>query len=156
MRLFGPEQGRKCGGFFPVFGNGLWGFPSLALSLCYDATETMEKELLRFAVDVVDKKLYSRIPAHTFWNVNFPDENQSKFKGFKAAGQGISMFTDHYELKDGRYYLSGAKVPERFAVNSDDLLLSQGYATISPMTIDQTLQSGLVPVQQVVNKFFIR
>lgn len=134
----------------------LWGFPSLALSLCYDATETMEKELLRFAVEVVNKKLYEKIPAHTFWNVNFPDEHRSKFAGFKAAGQGVSMFTDHFDLKDGKFFLSGAKVPERFAVNSDDLLLSQGYATITPMTIDQTLHSGLVPVQQVVDKFFVR
>ena len=68
----------------------------------------------------------------------------------------ISFRTTYLRNDDQNALAPVTPAPERFAVNSDDLLLSQGYATISPMTIDQTLQSGLVPVQQVVNKFFIR
>lgn len=132
----------------------LWGVPAVALSLCFGATSVMENEAARFAQKIIEERLYRTMPAHSFWNVNFPDEKKVPFAGYRVARQSVSMFTDHYEKKDGKFFLDGCKLPETFAANSDDLALHRGYASITPMTVDQTLESDLSPLFRLVQQNF--
>ncbi len=127
----------------------LWGKPGIALSLSADFSEKMLSELCRFAVRIVEERLFERISPRTVWNVNFPRESLG-FRGYRVAPQNLSMFTDRYEERDGRYFLEGEKLPEHFIAASDDDLLLQGFATITPITIDQTAREELLPVEKAL------
>lgn len=133
----------------------LWGKPGIALSLCAGFSERMLAELCRFAVQVVEEKLYERIAPRTVWNVNFPREDL-EFRGYRVAPQNLSMFTDHYEERDGKYFLEGTKLSEHFIEASDDDLLEQGFATVTPITIDQTAHEELRPVEKALEKFLAK
>lgn len=133
----------------------LWGKPGIALSLCTGSSEKMLAELCRFAVRIVEERLYGNISSGTVWNVNFPRESVP-FRGYRVAPQNLSMFTDHYEEKDGKYFLEGKKLPEHFIEASDDDLLEQGFATITPITIDQTAHGELLPVETALEKLLAK
>lgn len=130
----------------------LWGVPGMALSLADVSADKMLSELCRFAAGVVEKRLYGRISANTIWNVNYPDETRTAFRGYRAARQELSMFTDHYEERDGRFYLGGWKESGNFAPGSDDALLEQGFATITPMTFDMTANSDVPELERLLNE----
>lgn len=162
----GPNKGENAGVSSLYSGTvagareaALWGIPAIAVSFAlnsdFQISEKMEKEAARFAKTILQSKLYEKIPAHTFWNVNYPDD-KIPFAGYRVARQNVSMFTDYYVEKEGKYFLEGYKVPETFAEKSDDLVLSQGYASITPMTVDQTLESDLTPLDREIQKFFLR
>ncbi len=133
----------------------LWGKPGIALSLCAGSSERMLSELCRLAVRIVEERLFEKISPQTVWNVNFPRESLG-FQGYRVAPQSLSMFTDRYEERNGRYFLEGEKLPERFIADSDDDLLLRGFATITPMTIDQTAREELLPVEKALEKILAR
>lgn len=131
----------------------LWGIPGIALSLADVSAPKMLSELCRFASLAVKQKLYEKISAHTIWNVNFPDENAVDFKGFRAASQELSMFTDAYEECDGKFFLGGHKEPKYFGEGSDDKLLTEGFATITPVTIDLTAHKDIPAIAALLKDF---
>lgn len=133
----------------------LWGKPGIALSLCAGSSEKMLAELCRFAARIVEERLYEKISPLTVWNVNFPRESLP-FRGYRVAPQNLSMFTDHYEEREGKYFLEGKKLPEHFIAASDDDLLEQGFATITPITIDQTAHEELRPVETALEKILAK
>ncbi len=160
--LSGPNAGENAGVSSLYSGTvagareaALWGTPGIALSLCAGFSDGMLSELCRFAVRIVEERLFERISPRTVWNVNFPRENLA-FRGYRVAPQNISMFTDHYEERDGRYFLEGEKLPEHFVADSDDDLLWRGFATITPITIDQTAREDLLPVEKALEKILAR
>lgn len=132
----------------------LWGIPGMALSLADIHAPKMLDELCRFAAEVVEKRLFEKIPAHGIWNVNYPDETRFDFRGYRVARQELSMFTDHYEERDGKFYLGGWKEPEGFAEGSDDSLLEKGFATITPLSIDQTFDGALSSLETLLQTDF--
>lgn len=158
--ISGPNRGENAGVSSLYSGTvagareaALWGCPGLALSLSADATEKSLSELCRFAAKFVELALYREISPNTIWNVNFPTETVS-FRGYRAAVQNLSMFTDRYVERDGKYFLEGWKSSEHFIADSDDDMLLRGYATVTPMTIDQTARSELSAVEKTIAKSF--
>lgn len=133
----------------------LWDKPGIALSLFDGNSPKMLAELCRFAVRVVSERLYENISRGTVWNVNFPRESLP-FCGYRVARQNLSMFTDRYEERNGKYFLEGKKLPEHFIAESDDDLLSRGFATVTPMTIDQTAHGELLPVERALENLLAR
>ena len=120
----------------------LWGVPGIALSL-HGVTPNMLEFAKVFAVRIVQGRLFERIPAGVFWNVNFPKATAETFKGFRATRMALGMFTDHYSHEGGLWQLDGDKLWNEQPVDSDDYLLEQGYATVTPQRIDQTDEKSL-------------
>lgn len=135
----------------------LWGVPGVALSLRCCGGDLLETAI-DFAVRVVKERLFESIASGTFWNVNFPKTTVEEFKGYKATTMALGMFTDHYSLvgaEDGSgdklWLLDGDKLWNEAPVDSDDYLLNQGYATITPHRIDQSDDESLKKLNEVIN-----
>ena len=103
-----------------------------------------------FAVKIVKTRLFNNIPAGVFWNVNFPKATAETFKGFKATKMALGMFTDHYSHEGGMWQLDGDKLWDKQPVDSDDYLLNQGYATVTPHRIDQTDEKSLEVINEML------
>ena len=125
----------------------LWGVPGIALSL-RGTGDSLLQTAIDFAVKTVKNGWFRQIPAGVFWNVNFPKATAESFKGFKATRMALGMFTDHYSHEGGLWQLDGDKLWDKQPVDSDDYLLGQGFATITPHRIDQTEDKSL----EVINK----
>ena len=127
----------------------LWGVPGIALSL-RGTTPNMLETAKEFAVKVVKERLFERIPVGVFWNVNFPKATAETFKGFKATRMALGMFTDHYSHEGNMWQLDGDKLWDEQPKDSDDYLLNQGYATITPHRIDQTDEENLKEINDML------
>lgn len=132
----------------------LWGVPAVALSISLGG-ESLMGEVLDFAKRIVVERMFDSIPKGTFWNVNFPKATADAFKGFSATKMALGMFTDHYDSNDasgvdGTWQLDGEKLWDREPVDSDDYLLHQGYATITPHRIDQTDVESLKRINEML------
>lgn len=135
----------------------LWGVPGVALSLRGCGGDLLETAI-DFAVRVVKERLFESIAPGTFWNVNFPKVKPADFNGYKSTKMAHEMFTDHYSLVDADdgsgdklWLLDGDKLWNESPVDSDDYLLNQGYATITPHRIDQTDDESLKKINEVIN-----
>ncbi|MCQ2062081.1 MAG: 5'/3'-nucleotidase SurE [Fibrobacter sp.] len=131
----------------------LWGVPAVALSLSLGG-ESLMGEVLNFAKRVVTERMFESIPLGTFWNVNFPKAVGGAFKGYRATTMALGMFTDHYDrqVADGNelWQLDGEKLWDEAPVESDDYLLHQGYATVTPHRIDQTDPESLKVINEML------
>ncbi|OWU99763.1 5'/3'-nucleotidase SurE [Fibrobacter sp. UWR2] len=127
----------------------LWGVPGIALSL-RGSGEDMLRPAIDFAAKVVRERLFEKIPAGVFWNVNFPKSTVDAFKGFRATRMALGMFTDHYAHDGEMWQLDGDKLWEKQPTDSDDYLLHQGYATITPHRIDQTDEKSLKMINEML------
>ena len=127
----------------------LWGVPGIALSL-RGSGEDMLRPAIDFAAKVVRERLFEKIPAGVFWNVNFPKSTVDAFKGFRATRMALGMFTDHYAHDGEMWQLDGDKLWEKQPTDSDDYLLHQGYATITPHRIDQTDEKSLEKINEMI------
>lgn len=119
----------------------LWGIPAMALSLRGTSTAHLDTAIA-FAKKVVAERLFVGMSKDTFWNVNFPKPDV-KYRGVVATNMTVKMFSDHYEVRDGLYYLEGDKDFEGSPLNSDDRMLAEGYAVLTPHKLDQTSASEL-------------
>lgn len=129
----------------------LWGVPAVAISLRGTGCDMLQTSI-RFAEKIVVDRLFESIGLGTFWNVNFPKTTEATFKGFKATTMALTMFTDHYDFKDGLWQLDGDKLWDKNPAESDDFLLDQGYATITPHQVDQTDSRSFEKINEMINK----
>ena len=129
----------------------LWGVPGIALSLRGTGAELLQTAA-DFAAKVVKERLFGAIPKGVFWNVNFPKATAETFKGYKATKMALGMFTDHYSHENGLWQLDGDKLWDEQPKDSDDYLLNQGYATITPHRIDQTDEESLEVISEMIEE----
>ena len=129
----------------------LWGVPGIALSL-RGSGEGMLQVAIDFAAKVVEKRLFEKIPAGVFWNVNFPKSAGESFKGFRATRMALGMFTDHYAHDGEMWQLDGDKLWNEQPADSDDYLLDKGYATITPHRIDQTDEESFKEIKALLEE----
>lgn len=85
-----------------------------------------------------------------FWNVNFPKAHVDGFKGVRPACMACGMFTDHYTNEGRLWQLDGEKLWDRQPDYTDDYLLHQGYATVTPHRIDQTDEESLKKINEML------
>lgn len=126
----------------------LWGVPGIALSL--HGGDVLLQESIDFAVRVVREGMFRNIPAGVFWNVNFPKAHVDGFKGVRPACMACGMFTDHYTNEGRLWQLDGEKLWDRQPDYTDDYLLHQGYATVTPHRIDQTDEESLKKINEML------
>ena len=85
-------------------------------------TANMLETAKEFAVKVVKNRLFERIPV------------------------------DHYSHENGLWQLDGEKLWDEQPKDSDDYLLNQGYATITPHRIDQTDEESLEVISEMIEE----
>jgi len=118
------------------------GIPSLASSLVLEKRENYELAAditVRIAKEMLDKGL----PPRTFLNLNVPDLDDTEFKGIKVTSQGIRIYERNIRRREdpigrGYYWILGSKIGGHRDEGTDMLAVSEGYASLTPITLDYT------------------
>lgn len=103
--------------------------------------------------NVIDTILSSDIQKDVFYNVNFP---MGEVKGLRAcrvaSGFWQEKATSHVDpFGQKRFWIEGTFVNRDYlATDTDEYFLSQGYATISPCTLETTSFEHLSFVEQII------
>lgn len=97
-------------------------------------------KVARVAIERFGKTAF---PKHTFMNVNIPNRPFDQIKGIKIARQGFRYYSNEVTRRSdprGRdyYWIGGAYVGFEEAAESDCHAINEGYASVSPITIDCT------------------
>ncbi|MBI1862047.1 MAG: 5'/3'-nucleotidase SurE [Deltaproteobacteria bacterium] len=129
----------------------LMNIPSYAFSLV-DLSQTLPNyphETFRFemageiALEVLQKTIDIKFPAHTLLNINIPNMDRSEIKGMKITRQGFRFYSNEVSRRsDPRgkdyYWLGGHYLRFEGGEDTDCHVLNDGYVTITPITIDCT------------------
>jgi len=120
----------------------LWGVPAIALSVQKQTSAALDA-VLGWIIHVVRESLFRSMAPGTFWNVNFPACVDSPCAGLRVGRMSTVMFTDYYHVQESdegcrEFQLDGEKQHHKSPDGSDDWWLHRGYATLTPLRIDQT------------------
>lgn len=129
----------------------LWSIPALAIS-AQKQTPAAIATALEWAAFAVREQLFRDMPSGVFWNVNFPSCQDAPCAGLRVGRMSTVMFTDYYKVStsaDGgsEFQLDGEKQHHKSPEGSDDWWLHRGYATLTPLRIDQTCDLELARLQ---------
>lgn len=130
--------------------------PSFAFSLV-SKKETHLATAAFFAKKIVEKYGKLTLPTHTILNVNIPDLPISKVKGIKLTRLGYRAHSQPPEKtvnprgKVG-YWISLVGDIVNGGEGTDFYAISQGYVSITPLTIDRSCQLALESLSAVENK----
>lgn len=123
------------------------GFPSLAVSLCSKTYEDFSPstECTAKVLDYFGKQVGK---APLLLNLSIPPRNLSEIKGIQLAPQARSRFVEEFmrfepsqlekESKTKSYQLVGGIKLLNPDGTSDEELMREGWATLTPLSIDQT------------------
>jgi 5'-nucleotidase len=140
----------------------LMGIPSLAVSLHLDGRRGPDSphfdSAVHFATRVVRWMQSGALSPETFLNLNVPDRPLSKIHGLKICPLGRRHYEPRIEArKDPRgrpyYWVGGEPVEDTMAKGSDGTWIAQGWATLTPITLDQTAHSEL---QKLEGEFVVQ
>lgn len=118
------------------------GFPALAVS--YDSFQATDlTEHARYAVDIMQRIPWEELPPRRVMNLNLPDRPVSEFQGLSLCPQTSAVWKDwYYRREDPRgrpyWWLDGDIPPEKVVPGSDKGLLSDGWATLTPLKFEFT------------------
>ncbi|MDH7598440.1 MAG: 5'/3'-nucleotidase SurE [Sedimentisphaerales bacterium] len=124
--------------------------PAVAISLA--AGDCMDFDLAAEHAIRVLKMLLPIDPGEVI-NVNLPHLSKGSPKGIAVVPQSTNGFEESYvcdpDSQDGRFLLScGQHRPDEF--ETDTMMLSQGYITITPLQPDMTNHRRLAHLRQVL------
>lgn len=119
------------------------GIPSIGLSsldFSFDADFTIASKV---AAELAERMLSQPLPDHILLNVNIPVVKAAAYKGLKVCRQANGKWDEQFvHRKDPRgrdyYWMVGKFINRDEAGGTDIEALSQGYASIVPVTIDFT------------------
>lgn len=122
------------------------GIPSIAVSLDDFSLDADFDAAGEIACMIAEKTLQHGLPPGVLLNVNVPALPAQQIRGIKAGPQGESFWDDRYdERKDpmGRpyYWLHGTYILN--GSDSDDHILNEGYASVTPIHYRLTDQQML-------------
>ena len=131
----------------------LEGIPAVGFSLCDYASDADFSHIRSLVEDVIKQALKNGIPAATALNVNFPPIKNGEMKGIKVCRQARARWTEKFDQRkdpNGRnyYWLTGEFVNEDKGEDTDEYLISQGYATIVPCAFDLTAHYGIAQLNK--------
>ncbi len=118
------------------------GFPALAVS--YDSFITGDMtEHARFAVALMQRIPWGDVPERRVLNLNLPKGPMSDCKGLRLCPQTSAVWRDWYHKRtDPRgapyWWLDGTIPPDLVAPGTDRALLTEGWATLTPLRFDFT------------------
>lgn len=120
----------------------LSGIPSIGFSLCDHSSEADFEPCAEYIREIARMVLEHGLPKGICLNVNFPVSKE--IKGMKVCEQAVGHWHKEWEpcprsFDDKYFWLTGEFVchdPEN--ERSDNWALSQGYASVTPVTVDMT------------------
>lgn len=122
-----------------------------AIAISQDSPEFAPEPLdytttAKVAAIVARKVWENKLPSNTLLNVNVPYCELDKIKGYMITRQGLRMYHDIIvKREDPRgqpYYWIGGDAPTGLAEAGTDIgALSEGYISITPLTLDLTAYS---------------
>ena len=129
------------------------GIPAIGFSLCDYSTQADFSHILPLVELVIKQALQNGIPEATALNVNFPNKKNGAIKGIKVCRQARARWSEDFdERKDphGRSYfwMTGEFINEDKGEDTDEYLISQGYATIVPCAFDLTAHYGIAQLNK--------
>ncbi len=127
----------------------LFGVPSVAISLVYDDSESMNYDTAAyFAEKVVRQVLERGLPPDTLLNVNVPNLSISEIKGIRFTRQGKRTYENAiHETRDpwGRihYWIGGGTPSWDDREDTDIVAVHRGFVSITPLHLDLTNYEAL-------------
>ena len=118
------------------------GFPALAVS--HDSFQPADLEQhAEYAVTVMERIPWAELPPRRVMNLNLPDRPVAAFQGLSLCRQTSAIWQDWYDRREdprGRAYwwLQGAIPPDKVTPGSDKGLLTDGWATLTPLKFEFT------------------
>lgn len=118
------------------------GFPALAVS--YDSFKASDlSEHARYAVSVMNRIPWGELPPRRVMNLNLPHCPVEHYKGLRLCHQTRAIWKDWYCRRDDPrgapyWWLDGTIPPETVTPGSDKGLLTEGWATLTPLQFDFT------------------
>lgn len=123
------------------------GFSSLAVSYDSFRPENLG-EHARYAVCVMERIPWAELPPRRVMNLNLPNRPVAEFKGLALCPQTSAVWKDwYYRREDPRgrpyWWLDGDIPPDKVTPGSDKGLLTEGWATLTPLKFDFTDKATL-------------
>ena len=118
------------------------GFPALAVS--HDSFKPGDlSEHARYAVAVMERIPWESLPPRRVMNLNLPDRAVEEINGLTLCPQTSAIWKDwYYRREDPRgnpyWWLDGDIPPDKVVPGSDKGLLSEGWATLTPLKFEFT------------------
>ncbi len=131
----------------------LLGIPSVAFSLDAYEAEADFRAAAVIARAIVERLPFLRLPTGTLLNVNIPALPLEQICGVRITHQGRSLWRDWYERRRdpwGREYfwLAGEYVLADGDPEADDVALTQGYVSITPIRYALTDTASVEQLRQ--------
>jgi 5'-nucleotidase len=113
------------------------GVPSIAISLDNGSDDADFSVAGKVAAWIARHAAREHIPPGVLLNVNVPALPEDEIKGIRIAEQGNGYWDDHYEERHDPmghpyYWLKGTYVPDG-SDDTDDVLVTNGYVTVTPI-----------------------
>lgn len=118
------------------------GFPALAVS--HDTFRPGDMlEHARYAVSVMSRIPWQTLPARRVMNLNLPNRPVAEFEGLTLCPQTAAIWKDwYYKREDPRgrpyWWLDGDIPADKVVPGTDKGLLTDGWATLTPLKFDFT------------------
>ena len=118
------------------------GFPALAVS--HDSFKPGDlDEHARYAVGVMERIPWQALPPRRVMNLNLPNRPVAEFRGLSLCPQTSAVWKDWYARREDPrgnpyWWLDGDIPPEKVTPDSDKGLVTEGWATLTPLKFDFT------------------
>ena len=127
--------------------------PSMAVSMANWEPGTPMKRAARFVARLLAKHDRMNLESSTFLNVNLPVDNGKAYRKFEFTRLGSRQYKDTVvQKKDPRgkaYYWIGGRPTWRTTEGSDFAVVSEGKASITPLSMDFTDAMSLEDLKQL-------
>jgi len=118
------------------------GFPAMAVS--YDSFKPEDlTDHANYAVSVMQRIPWGDLPPRRVMNLNLPARPVEEFHGLRLCAQTSAIWKDwYYRHEDPRgnpyWWLDGDIPPDQVVPGSDKGLLTEGWATLTPLKFEFT------------------
>ncbi len=139
----------------------IYGVPSAGISVDSHDPDIDFSRYKDYLTAIIEKILKTPPAIGTYLNINIPHLEKEQIKGVRFASQGDGMWIKEFEQRTdphGRdYYWMTGKFLDleenslKKSTKGDHVLLSQGYITIVPHTVNNTHHTELERLQKVWN-----
>lgn len=121
----------------------LFGIKSIAFSVCSHNWELDLDHASDIALEISKKALESEFPKNTFLNVNIPSLSKNEIKGIKVTQVGTGYWKDFYVKRQDPfnrdyYWFSGEYFESEPKLENDDIAVSNGYVSVTPIKYSLT------------------
>lgn len=139
----------------------LLGIPAIAISVDSFSRDAKFSVAADAVLDIIEKLNEFNLPEGTLLNVNVPNTERNKIKGWKLTYQGKTKYVEKYvERIDPRgnsyYWIDGELVEREDEIDADFRAVKEGYISITPIHFDVTnyeyLNSVREKMEKVLNK----